>query len=302
VAPDLKRADGRGTPRINPGRLYGAEHFRWQVTGDKSSLATLYGDQIEEMALGEYINTLGSLWIDRVGVPTAELQRARLGGVALTRNATFPGHAVSWRFQAPATARSLAILVPDALPDSFKVIAYNLETVPVRAEMTGWNIDPGQWEVTQGIDTNDDDTADQALATRTVALGRSQSIELTFAPRAATVLTFKLKTPGTPYWQRPDLGIDPQDVVVQGREVHVTVHSLGSVPSPAAKLGWRDATGALQASIEIPALAAPVDLEPKTATVNLHLPEGAKTEGSTVEIDPENKLEEITRLNNVVKL
>ena len=118
-------------------------HFIWQLTGDKSHLEQLYARQIEECDLLDYINTEGSLWIDRVGVPTAELQRARLGGVALVRNALYPGHTVSWRFAAPANDQSVAILIPDATPTSFKVIAYNLETTPVHATMTGWNIDSG---------------------------------------------------------------------------------------------------------------------------------------------------------------
>ncbi len=177
-----------------------------------STLEKLYAAQIEECDLLDYINTEGSLWIDRVGVPYAELQRARLGGVALVRNHTFPGHVVSWKFAAPANDQSVAILVPDATTTGFKVIAYNLETTPVHATMTGWNIDPGVWEITQGIDTNGDDVADRDLTTSTNIFERTCSLEFTFAPRATTVLRLKLKTPGTPYWQRPDLGINREDV------------------------------------------------------------------------------------------
>ena len=140
---DARPNDGRGSARSNAYRYSADSHFIWQLTGDKSQLEQLYARQIEECDLLEYINTEGSLWIDRVGVPTAELQRARLGGVALVRNALYPGHAVSWRFAAPANDQSVAILIPDATPTAFKVIAYNLETTPVQATMTGWNIDPG---------------------------------------------------------------------------------------------------------------------------------------------------------------
>jgi len=121
----------------------------WQLSGDKTKLERLYAAQIEEASLLEFINTEGSLWIDRVGTPTAELQRARLGGVALVRGALYPGHTVSWKFTAPAKADDVAILLPDATRTSFKVIAYNLSTAPVGAELTGWNVDPGMWEITQ---------------------------------------------------------------------------------------------------------------------------------------------------------
>jgi hypothetical protein len=284
------------------GNWYTPEQFEWQVSGDKHYLETLYDQQVREEALGEYINTDGSLWIDRVGMPIAELQRARLGGIALTRGNPFPGHVVSWKFAAPATGQSLAILVPRSTPTSFKVVAYNLETSPVKARMTGWNIDPGQWEVTQGIDTKGADEADRDVTTRAVPFERSRALDLTFAPRATTVLTFTLKQAGTPYWSRPDLGIDPEDVVVHGREVLVRVHSVGAAPTPETTVAFRDRTGRIVAVDRVPPLPAPLDLMPKTVNVRLCLPDGATAAGGSVEVDPDHRLEEITTLNNVVHL
>jgi hypothetical protein len=284
------------------GSWYTPEHFEWQLTGDKSYLESLYDQEIHEDVLGEYINTEGSLWIDRVGMPTAELQRARLGAIALTRGNVFPGHVISWKFAAPATDQSLAILVPQSTPTAFKVIAYNLETKTVHARMTGWNVDPGLWEVTQGIDTQGADRADRDLATRTVPFERSVGLDLTFAPRATTVLTFTLKQEGTPYWQRPDLGIDLEDVVVHGREVLVRVHSVGAAPTPESSVVFRDRTGRIVAADRVPPLPAPLDLMPKTVNVRLCLPDGLSAAGGTVEIDPDHRIEEITRLNNIVHL
>ena len=278
------------------------QHFAWQVTGDKKYLSDLYAGQIEFCDLLEFINTEGSLWSDRVGVPYIDLQRARLGGVALVRNGTFPGHVVSWRFAAPATDKSLAILVPFSTPKHITVVAYNLEEKPVQASMTGWNIDPGIWEVTQGIDSNNDDKADRDLATRSLTFERSRSVELTFPPRSTTVITFTLKQPGTPYWQRPDLGITNEDVQVNGKEVYVRVHSLGAVGAPAMTIVIRDREGKIIAKGQLPEIAAPVDLILKTAEINLTLPEGSSIAGGSVEIDPDHAVEEITLLNNVAKL
>ncbi len=299
---DTRPNDGRGSARSNSYRYTASGHFLWQLTGDKSHLERLYAEQIEQCDLLDYINTEGSLWIDRVGVPYAELQRARLGGVALLRNELYPGHTVSWRFAAPANDQSVAILIPDATPTSFKVVAYNLENAPVHATMTGWNIAPGLWEITQGVDTNNDDVADQPAESRMARFERSRSLELTFAPHVTTVLTFKLKTPGMPYWQRPDLGISNDDVTWQDGSVTVKVHSLGSVPAPEAKIVIKSADGSVVASAVVPALAAPIDLQPKTTEVTLHLPGGTRLAGGSVEIDPDEQLLEITRLNNHIVL
>jgi hypothetical protein len=61
------------------------------------------------------------------------LQRSRLGGVGSRRGQTFPGNVVSWRFAAPARMgrTDVAILVPEATQDHFKVIAFNVTDHPV---------------------------------------------------------------------------------------------------------------------------------------------------------------------------
>ena len=299
---DTRPKDGRGTARSTTYRNSTTAHFSWQLTGDKQYLQDLYERQIEQCDLLEYINTEGSLWIDRVGVPYVDVQRERLGGVANVRNSPFPGHTVSWNFVPPAYDQSVAILVANATPTAFKIIAYNLETTPIQAIMTGWNVDPGMWEITQGIDTNNDDVADTSLTSTTAAFERSSSLEFTFAPRVTTILTLKLKTPGTPYWDRPDLGIDREDVQVHGREVRVRVHSLGSVPSPATTVVVRNRDGEIVSTEKLGPMAAPLDLFPKSVQVELTLPDGTEAAGCTVEIDPDHELQEITRLNNVVKL
>jgi hypothetical protein len=300
---ETRRPDGRAfgaTRTVRPGA---DSHLKWQLTGDKSHLEALYAAQIDEIDKLAYINTEGGLWIDRVSVPTVELQRARLGGVALARNALYPGHVVSWRFAAPANDQSVAILVREASATGFKVVAYNLDTTPVHATMTGWNIDPGQWEITQGVDSDNDDVADQGLSTREEKFERSRSLGIDLAPRSTTVLTFTLKKPGKPYWSRPDLGIDREDVVARNGALEVKVHSLGGVASGPATLLLRAADGRVRASAPSPALAAPDDQLPKPAAVTPRLPAGsAKGAGATVEIDAGAGVEEITALNNVVKL
>ncbi len=279
-----------------------ARHLAWQVTGDKRFLESLYASQIEASALREYINTEGSLWIDRVFVPYSELQRARLGGVALIRNSYYPGHSVSWKFQSPANEESTAILIPNATPQALKIVVHNLSPNPVRANMTAWDVEPGRWQIVQGVDRNGDDAADGEIATSTVDLERTGEVELTFPPRATTVLNLKLVDKGTPYWTRSDLGIGKDDVVVRGREVTVTVHSLGAIDSPPTKLALLDRTGKVLSFASVPGLKAPADLLPKTVTIRLAVPPGSKTEGGSVVLDPDAGIKEITRINNRVRL
>lgn len=273
----------------------------WQATGDTSYLEKVYASQLQTAHEREFINTKGSLWIDRVYFSNGELQRARLGGVALMRNYCYPGHAVSWRFAAPATDQSVAILVPTGTPDHIKIIAYNLDTAPAHAQMTGWEVDPGQWTMTEATQAATG-AALENQTTKTVAFERSASVDVTFAPRTTTVIELTLKEKGTPYWSRPDLGIDPEDVKVAGNQMTVTVHSVGAIDAPASRLTVRDAAGKTLATAEVPALKAPLDLTPKTAAVQLKLPTGANLKGATVTVECGGPTPEITQRNNSVVL
>jgi hypothetical protein len=208
---------------------------------------------------------------------------------------------VSWTFQPPANDESTAILIPNATPQSLKIIAYNLSQNSVMATMTAWNLEPGRWEIVQGVDNDGDDIADGPTSTSRVDLERTGTIELTFPSRVNSVVSLKLVSKGTPYWSRPDLGIGKDDIAVHGRTITVTVHSLGGVDAPRTNLALIDRNGNVLSSVAVPALKSPGDLMPKTATVTLTIPVGGQLDGATIVIDPEATLKEITRINNRVR-
>jgi len=289
-------------PEWMAGRADNARHVAWQMTGDVRQLESLYEDQVRAALLREYINTEGSLWIDRVQVPMTEIQRARLGGVALVRNSIVPGHAVSWRFAAEGDEEKVAILVPDATPVRLTVIGYNLGAAPVEARMTTWDVEPGSWEVTIGTRKDPAAGALTDPATTTREIERSSEMPVTFAPGTCTVIQLRRVRAGMPYWQRPDLGIGRGDVRVDGNVLRVSVHSLGAVSAPSSRVVLQGSDGRELASAHVPGMAAPADLEPRTATVDLRPPPGASWAGGTVTVDAGAGVKEITRANNVVVL
>ena len=110
----------------------------------------------------------------------------------------------------------------------------------------------------------------------------------------------KLVTAGDDPAKRADLGIGRGDVVVKGSSVTAKVHSLGAQDAAAARLELVDASGKVLNSAAIPALKAPLDLLPKTASVKLKIPAGVKASGLRVRIvstQPQN-----TALNDEVVL
>jgi hypothetical protein len=271
----------------------------WSLTGDKKYLEDLYAQEIQWNAQHMYMHTEGHWWSDRVELPSDYLQRTRLGGIANKRPQMTPGHVVSWRFD-KVDGTDVALLVKDATKTSFKVIAYNTTDKPVTATMTGWNVAPGQWNLVEGLDANGDDAIDGAGEARSVAFERSLGTRVVLAPRQTTVIDMTLEKAGDDPAKRADLGVGRGDVVVKGSAVTAIVHSLGAQEAAPAKLELVDASGRVLASAPTPALKAPRDLLPKTASIKLKIPAGVKAQGLRVRIvtsQPQN-----TRLNDEVVL
>ncbi len=271
----------------------------WRMSGDTRYLDRLYTNQVQRNRARMYMVTEGHMWSDRVELPSNELQRERLGGIALIRNGIFPGHAVSWRFDAPDTAEHVAILVPDARPNHLRIVAYNMNAQAVGAELTGWEIAAGRWRLRQGPDANNDGQIDAASTTEEVTFEASRAIRVEFPAHTQSVIEMELIAPAPPVNQRADVGIGRGDVRMAGGAVLVTVHSLGSTPAPAGRVIVEDASGHELASAATPALAAPLDLLPKTAQVRVPV-RGALPAGARVRLVLETP--EITQLNNSLPL
>ena len=173
-----------------------AELIAWQMSGDTKHLEKIYGDEIITANNRMYMVTEGHWWSDRVELFTDELQRSRLGGMALRRNQFVPGHVVSWRFADPDGAEKLAMLVPGALPTKFKVIAYNLDNKPLAATMTGWDVAPGVWKVTQSV-PGSGSAVERGGQPRHVEFERTRGLDLTFAPHVTTELDLELRDSGS---------------------------------------------------------------------------------------------------------
>jgi hypothetical protein len=261
----------------------------WNATGDTQWLDGLHADAIADKTQHMYMYTEGHWWSDRVDQPNEILQRERLGGIALRRNQTWPGNTVSWRFAEPGAAEQVAILLPGATPDHFKVIAWNMSDRPQRADMSTWNVTAGRWKMVGADGTS-----------REVDLERSAAVPVEFAPGKTTTIEFTLVKPGVPTEQRADVGIGTDDLVLAKRALTVTVHSLGAIDAGGGTVTLENAAGQALATAAVPAIAAPRDLLPKTAQVRLSLPAGVAATGLRVRVALAGNAPEITMLNNVV--
>ncbi|RXD06790.1 LamG domain-containing protein [Sphingomonas sp. UV9] len=278
-----------------------ARYTAWAATGDTGPLEALHADAIADKSQHMDMYTEGHWWSDRVDQPSEILQRERLGGIALRRNQSWPGNTVSWRFAESGAAERVAILLPGATPTKFRVIAYNTSDHVQRATMSTWTVAAGRWSMQASSSTDGGKTLSPIGSAQAVTLERSAGTDVSFAP-GATVFDFALVEAGTPVDERADLGIGTDDIVVRDRTVAVTVHSLGARDTKGGRADLVDAAGKAVASANIPPLAAPLDLHPRTATVKLAIPARLDPATLTVHVALSEDEPEITQANNRIPL
>ena len=129
-------------------------------------------------------------------------------------------------------------------------------------------------------------------------MARGRSVALNFAP-GQSVHEFTLEREGDDPSTRADIGIFADDLVLKGRFLSVRVHSLGAQGAPAGNVLLEDDAGRTVASARFPALAAPLDLLPKTADVELALPVAADLARLRVRLILDGTPAEVTDANNV---
>jgi hypothetical protein len=269
---------------------------------DKEEEAQKYEELNFIAGIREYYNTYGYPWIDRVYFEPDEIQYDRLGGVSHKRGScVYPMNRIRWEFENPGDDEKVAVLSPCATDKLIKLVVYNLSGTAVKADIIGFEVSPGKWRISSGVDTTENDKADKVRAWEE-DFERSKRISVSFDPGAYTIITMECLSQGLDYWRRPDLGIGKEDVVFYPHGMNVRIHSLGAVDTPETTIALKNASGEILKTCDIPSIQAPSGLWPRYWDVIFNLHGVESLEGCYLEIDPEKKLCEITRENNTVRL
>ena len=270
---------------------------------DKDIVAKRYEKLNVLAAVKEYYNTDGHPWIDRVYSEPCALYCDRLADPSdVQTRYSFPMNRITWRFTNWCDDERVAILTPVCEEDHLRIVVYNLSDRDVFADVIGQVVKPGLWEVVTGVDTNDDDRADENVERREVPFAYTERARVAFAAGKTTVVEMRLLKEDTPYWQRPDLGVGENDIQVFDHGINVRIHSLGAVSTPEVEVVLKNRDGKVLKSALLPSLEAPTDMLPRSREVIFYLHHITDLKGCYVEIDPENRLQEITKANNKVYL
>jgi len=209
---------------------------------------------------------------------------------------------IAWKFTNWGDDERVAILTPVTEADHVRIVVCNISDRDVLADVIGGDVLPGRWQIVYGTDTNGDDRADEDTVTMIREFEKDGHIRVVLPQGVTTVIELKLVEVGKPYWERPDLGVSDEDIRIFDHGINVRIHSLGAVATPETEVALKDEDGNVLKKAVLPSLPAPTDLWPKYRDVIFYLHHIKSLKGCYVEIDPEHKLQEITRANNIAKL
>ena len=278
-----------------------ARQYAYEATGRKEYLIDYQAALLKHLEQNRTLYTEAEPSPAGVFVPHRATQRARLGGIAHADQQIYAGHSVSWE----NTRGQVAALVSQAEPDALEVTVFNLGETLRDVRMRVWQLENGTYEVTEGLDLNDDGQVDLGLTRRTLRLKRHSSIPLTLRGGKSTIVKVEQREKGTPVWQLPDLALGPQDFRYEanGDRGEVTLHNLGSAPSQPFRLQIRNDRGSVVFERRISSLPAPLDLRPKTMVVPVS---GLRAAGDGprlhLRILAGAEVEEITTRNNSLQV
>ncbi|NLO06005.1 MAG: hypothetical protein GX131_09300 [candidate division WS1 bacterium] len=304
AAPDLRRAIGEGTwdslliagADERAQRIANDDFFQrgiyyeeipgivgWQVTGDLDYLEATAMNAWRNNERAYPIYTKADAHKDRV-YPWARylLPWVYCGGNALNGrgSAPWPTLAVSWD-----AGYDFAALVREYQPERLEVTAWNFGDAR-EIGMRPWGLQAGTWRLTVG-----------SAEPREVQIERGRRVPLNLPATGEVEILLELVQAAEWSPNRPDLALSATEGarIADGR-VTVVVHNIGSVEAPAS-VATLSRNGEVIAEAQVPAIAAPLDFQPKTAEVSFELPAEATGE-MVVTLDAAGALPEITKLNN----
>ncbi len=260
-----------------------------------------YNEIITELAVREYINTEGSIWIDRISANSNDLQADRLGGIALARiRHIYQQNYLSWEINKPAGFESLAVFTEEGSPSKIKAVVYNMNPDKVSANISLWGIKPGQWKIQYRTESISDRDASAVTTVQKIYLERGSVVKLEFDPGKYSYISLELlEADPNGYDKRADLAISPSNIRIEENRVRVRVYSQGATGSPETTIVLRDASGEKISAAKVPPMDAPLDLIPRWVDIVLEVPAGSNLDKGSLEVDPANQIKQITRLNTL---
>ncbi|MBI4025988.1 MAG: hypothetical protein HY360_13465 [Verrucomicrobia bacterium] len=280
-------------------------YANWRLTGDTRWLVESYKRVCEWFHSHDWLNSEARPCLDRNPLPRGSLIRARMGSIATNRGAsglTWPLHGLSYT----RGANEVAALVTVNLDTQLEARFYSFPENPHEMQLRVWRLHPGTYKVALFNDKNDDGKPEDAIMQKEMTIDRGAHLDLTLPPKQCSILSITPIQTQEPNYDKPDPAISLATCdYVYTEHLVVHVYNNGTKPVENLLVRVRDGrSGRVVVSGEqmIARIDAPLDFKPRQKAVefkNIN----ANTCGSIIiEIDPENKIDDLNRYNNRVVL
>ena len=278
---------------------YGQPYSQYEITGNTDQITKGFEELRNSLAYNFPLLTSEVKFTDRVYVSGSNLLMGMYTG-HFGAGYEYPGMVASWKNTGP----DVSVFVRYGDRKSARVSLFNFDK-PRQVEMRTWQLEPGLYEMKQGIDNNDDGEPDEILSKREIQIRErigSINIDVPANKKFAVSIKQKQSFPMERF-SLADIAVSEKDISVKmlnqepdsSHDIAVRVHNIGNIQAHAVRVELV-IDGVLAGSKIIDRLDAPNDLEPKwkeTIFRNILLKEKNK-----ISVRINTKQQEITSLNN----
>lgn len=205
----------------------------------------------------------------------------------------------------------LAVVMQHHDRSGFKALCCNVadKTRTFGAQL--FELDPGAYRLTLGIDTNQDNKAEKIIRDENVSIDRGSRLMFDLERGHEYIFELQQLAKGREWTPRADVAVCARDIFCMpagpepgtSAELRIRVHNIGTVDAKAVDVWVEElGSGAFIAQKSIAYLPAPRNMVPSSITVPISWKVGPKAEGIRVLVDSGDLVEEIYEGNNSAEI
>ncbi len=205
----------------------------------------------------------------------------------------------------------LAVVLLDHAADRFKALCCNTGEGERSLGVQLFELLPGTYKLTLGIDTNGDDVVDESVWERQAVLNRGSKVDFELRPAAEYILEIRQIAKGPEWTSRADVAVCGRDIFAvpaapepgKAATLKIRVHNIGTEDARQVTIRAEELPGgAFIGEQTIDILARPRDMVPSSVMVEMPWRIGAKAEQVRVVADAADTIEEIYEGNNEARI
>ena len=295
---------------------YGSEYLKFYLSGDIEHIEFGSRKVLDGIIHNRELLTTEGYFTDRIEI--GDLHKSMVLGAGhlesiYTGSSLFEGfypfHSVTWK----ELGEDFASIVIESTKENLSLWVYNTGDSTKTGTLSFWRLAPGKYEIQQGPDKDYNSLPDKIEYQDIIEISsRSATRPVTLPPKSSQIIILRQIEPSTETGieEIADVAITLRDITIEKQEesespeLVIPVHNIGivDVENIKVELQYVNTNGDMVVkTITIDKIAAPIDLEPKINEVVFKIPYPNRIKNDmAIILDPENRINEITKINNRV--